>query len=197
MDSSNLIKVVAAFVAGIVIALGGTLIYVRTNEMVHPQLVARTSSAVRDISESQNSNAVTGQDASDQATQIPAVQPDDQIPVLKPVPKYRPKKRATVTNSDFEKKPTSPTQMAQNAAPAPALIEASPQSPEQPAVAPEPQASTPPQPESPSTPATPQASPAPQPRTVTLPTGTNVVVRFAGNSITRTQLHGRYLQGDS
>ena len=55
MDSSNLIKIIAAFVAGIVIALGGTLIYVRTNQMVHPQLVAQTSPPVRDASETQDS----------------------------------------------------------------------------------------------------------------------------------------------
>jgi hypothetical protein len=168
VDSSNLIKVVAAFVAGIVIALGGTLIYVRTNEMIHPQLVARTSPPAHDVSESQNSNSVTGQDASDQATQTPAVSPDDQIPALKPVPKFRPKKRAAVAKPDAESTP--PTQVAQDVAPAPAVNEA-PQSPEQPAPAPQPENNPPA--------AAPQTNPAPQPRTVALPAGTSVVVRLA------------------
>ena len=40
MESPNLVKVVAAFVAGVVIALGSARIYVRVSEMVHPQPVA-------------------------------------------------------------------------------------------------------------------------------------------------------------
>jgi hypothetical protein len=170
VDSSNLIKVIAAFVAGIVIALGGTLIYVRTNEMIHPQVVARTSTPVHDVSDTQNSNSVTGQDASDQTTQTPAVSPDDQIPALKPVPKFRPKKRAAVAKPE-DPEPTAQPAGAQDATPAPAVNEAPQQSPEQPTPAP--------QPENSPAPAAPQSSPAPQPRTVTLPAGTNVVVRLA------------------
>ncbi|MGI9072971.1 MAG: hypothetical protein ACR2JB_17070 [Bryobacteraceae bacterium] len=169
MDSSNLIKIVAAFVAGIVIALGGTLIYVRTNEMVHPQPVAHTSPPVGDISDAQNSNSVTGQDASDQATQTPGVSPDDQIPVLQPVPKFRPKKRAAVARPDPET--TTQPEVAQDAAPAPAVNAAPQQSPE-----PSPPA---PQPENNPAPPSPQSNPAPQPRTVTLPAGTNVIIRLA------------------
>ena len=167
MDSSNLIKVVAAFVAGIVIALGGTLIYVRTNEMIHPQLVGHSSLPVRDVSEIQDSNSVTGQDASDQATQTPAVSPDDPIPVLKPVPKFRPKKRIGVAKPDSQ--PTPPTQIAQDAAPA--VNDTPQQSPEQPPPAPLPESSP--------APAVPEASPPPQPHSVTLPAETNVVVRLA------------------
>ena len=169
MDSSNLIKVVAAFVAGIVIALGGTLIYVRTNEMIHPQLVGHSSLPVRDVSEIQDSNSVTGQDASDQATQTPAVSPDDPIPVLKPVPKFRPKKRMAVAKPDSE--PTPLTPIAQDAASAPAVNDTPQQSPEQPPPAPLPESSP--------APAVPVAGPPPQPHSVTLPAGTNVVVRLA------------------
>ncbi|MGI8962775.1 MAG: hypothetical protein ACR2IV_24060 [Bryobacteraceae bacterium] len=166
MDSSNLIKVVAAFVAGIVIALGGTLIYVRTNEMIHPQLVAQTSLPVHDVSDTQDSNSVTGQDASDQAMQTPAASPDDQIPALKPVPKFRPKKRTATAQPDAQ--PTPPPNIAQDTAPAPAVNEA-PQQPDTPT----------PQLQDSSAPATPESTPAPQPRTVTLPAGTNVIVRMA------------------
>jgi hypothetical protein len=174
VDSSNLIKVVAAFVAGIVIALGGTLIYVRTSEMIHPQLVGHSSLPVRDVSDTQDSNSVTGQDASDQATRTPAVSPDDQIPVLKPVPKFRPKKRVPVAKPDAESTP--PTQIAQDAVPAPTVNEPQQQTPEHPA--PQPQDSPAAQPENNPAPAVPQAIPVPQPRTVTLPAGTNVVVRL-------------------
>ncbi|MFL6351346.1 MAG: hypothetical protein ACJ74Z_05795 [Bryobacteraceae bacterium] len=168
MDSSNLIKVVAAFIAGIVIALGGTLIYVRTSEMIHPQPVAQSSAMLRDVSGTQNANSVTGQDASDQATQTPAVPPDDQIPALKPVPKFRPKKRATVAKPDTHA--TSEQHVAQDTAPA-----AAPQ--DSPARAENNSASAAEQ-NNPA-PAAPQPSPAPQPRTVTLPVGTNVVIRLA------------------
>jgi hypothetical protein len=166
VDSSNLIKVVAAFVAGIVITLGGALIYVRTNEMIHPQLVARTSPPVRDVSDTQSSHSVTGQDASDQATQTPAVSPDDQIPGLKPVPKFRPTKRAAVAKPDPEPTP----QVAQDAAPA---------ANEPPQQSQQPQDSPAPQPESNPVPAASESAPAPQQHTVTLPAGTNVVVRLA------------------
>jgi hypothetical protein len=37
VESPNLVKVVAAFVAGVVIALGSALIYVRASEMMHPE----------------------------------------------------------------------------------------------------------------------------------------------------------------
>jgi hypothetical protein len=168
VDSSNLIKVVAAFIAGIVIALGGTLIYVRTSEMIHPQPVAQSSAMLRDVSGTQNANSVTGQDASDQATQTPAVPPDDQIPALKPVPKFRPKKRATVAKPDTHA--TSEQHVAQDTAPA-----AAPQ--DSPARAENNSASAAEQ-NNPA-PAAPQPSPAPQPRTVTLPVGTNVVIRLA------------------
>lgn len=169
MDSSNLIKVVAAFVAGIVIAVGGALIYVRTNEMIHPQLAARTSPPVRDVSDAQNPNSVTGQDASDQAIKTPALAPDDEIPALKPVPKFRPKKRTAFAKSDPE--PTPQPEVAQDAAPTPAVNESPQRAPEQPPPAPSPDNNP--------APATPPTNPPPQPRTVTLPAGTNVVVRLA------------------
>ncbi len=37
MESPNLVRVVAAFVAGVVIALGSALIYVRASELMHPE----------------------------------------------------------------------------------------------------------------------------------------------------------------
>src|SRR5581483_2115434 len=46
LQMSNLIKVIAAFVAGIVVAIGSALIYVRATEMVHPQPIELTTPSV-------------------------------------------------------------------------------------------------------------------------------------------------------
>lgn len=180
MDSSNLIKTVAVFVAGVVIALGGVLIYVRSNEMVHPKLAAQTAAPVREASETQDTSPVIGQDSSDAATRTPAVPPDDQIPALKPVPKYHPKKPTAVAKPDPE--PAPQPEIAQNTPPANApapVINPAPVPQENPAPA------TPPQ----------QASPAPapppaQPHTVTLSAGTNVVIRSAESLSTDTNYTG-------
>lgn len=170
MDSSNRIKIVAAFVAGIVIAFGGALIYVKTNQMIHPQVAAQTAPPVQHASDTQDPRSVTGQDSSDQATKTPPVPPEDQIPGLKPVPKFHPPKRARAAKPD--PKPTPQTEIAQNVAPAPAVNDV-PQQPVQP------QDNPAPQPENNPAPATTQDKPAPQPRTETLAAGTNIVIRLA------------------
>jgi hypothetical protein len=169
MNSSNLVKTIAAFVAGIVIALGGALIYVKSNQVTQPQLAAQTAPAVRHTSDTQDPRSVTGQDSSDQATKTPPVPTDDQIPGLKPVPKFRPQKHVSAAKRD----PAQAAQpdVAQNVPPTPAANEV----PEQ-ALQPQQQSA---QPQESPAPATPQNSPAPQPRTVTLPAGTNVVIRLA------------------
>lgn len=45
MESSNIVKVVAAFVAGIVVALGSALIYVRVSDMRHPLPISQASTS--------------------------------------------------------------------------------------------------------------------------------------------------------
>jgi hypothetical protein len=169
MNSSNLVKTVAAFVAGIVIALGGALIYVKSNKVTQPQLAAQTAPAVQHTSDTQDPRSVTGQDSSDQATKTPPVPTDDRIPGLKPVPKFRPQKHVSAAKPDPA--PAAQPDVAQNVPPTPAANEVPEQVPQ-----PQQQAS---QPEESPAPATPQNSPAPQPRTVTLPAGTNVVIRLA------------------
>ncbi|MBV9302670.1 MAG: hypothetical protein JOY62_04775 [Acidobacteriaceae bacterium] len=89
MESYNLVKVVAAFLAGVVITLGGVLMYVRTNEMVHPQRVAHTSIAAENPSEAADSSSLVGQDSADASAQTPPM-PSDDLPTLKPVPKFQP-----------------------------------------------------------------------------------------------------------
>jgi hypothetical protein len=44
-EPSNLVKVVAAFVAGVVMALGGALVFVRVGDLMHPLAVAQTHPA--------------------------------------------------------------------------------------------------------------------------------------------------------
>src|SRR5438270_5677099 len=44
-EPSNLVKVVAAFVAGVVMALGGALVFVRVGDLMHPFAVAQTHPA--------------------------------------------------------------------------------------------------------------------------------------------------------
>ena len=89
MESFSIVKVIAAFIAGVVIALGGVLMYVRTNEMIHPHLQAHSTGSSAD-------STLTGQDAADANTQTPPVSPED-IPELKPVPKFQPKAHAVPT----------------------------------------------------------------------------------------------------
>lgn len=170
MNSSNPIKIIAAFVAGIVIALGGALIYVRANQTSHPQVVAQTAAPAHDVSEAQGPIPVTGQDSSDEASKTPPVPADDQIPGLKPVPKFHPKKRVSAVKPDPE--PAPQTEVAQKVPPAPAANDLPQQSPQ-------PQDNPAPQPETNPAPAAPQNSPVPQPRTETLAAGTNVVIRLA------------------
>ncbi len=185
MGSSSLIKVVAAFLAGIVITLGGVRIYQRTNEMIHPQLVVRPATQTTDVSTPQDRGSVTGQDSSDAATQTPPVPQEDATPAPKPVHKFHPKTRVASA------KPAPPEEIAQNSPPTPPATDqpqepqpapdqsAAPQSSGNPPPGPAPQEnSVPPAPPQNPAPPTPQ-TPAPQPHTVTLPSGTNVVVRLA------------------
>jgi hypothetical protein len=156
VDSSNVIKTVAAFVAGLVIALGGTLIYVRTNEMVHPQQIVQSAPRTQEIS---------------QPEEIADTSVPDSVPVLKPVPKYHAKKHAAAAKPDPEPAPEPKPEVAQNTPPADAPAPVVNDTQQQPATVP---------PDNPA-PAAPQpSSPAPQaqPHTVTLSAGTNIVIRL-------------------
>ena len=169
MNSSNPIKIVAAFVAGLVIALGAAVIYVKTTRMSQQQVAGQTAKPVQPTSYTQDPVPVTGQDSSDQATKTPPVPLEDEIPGLKPVPKFHAQKRVPAAKLNAEPAVEAP-EIAQNVAPPPV---------NEPQPSQQPQESPAPQPENNAAPATPQNIPAPQPRTVTLPPGTNVVIRLA------------------
>ncbi len=82
MDTSNVIKVVAAFVGGLVVALGSALIYVRVADLRHPPVAPVTAAASPGAKELPEA----GNDTPPQETPPPAPATDTQ-----PAPPERPK----------------------------------------------------------------------------------------------------------
>lgn len=68
---SNLLKILAAFAAGVVVALGGALVYVRTTEMLHPPPVVRPVSANDQLAERPTPAPAAPQAATDQTPPAP------------------------------------------------------------------------------------------------------------------------------
>ena len=181
MNSSNMIKIIAAFVGGIVIALGSALIYVKANDRNSQQALVQTPPP----SESSPADARSLPDA-DTTPVAAAPQPDtpqpgkDQPPAPKSVSK-RPVNSSLghrYRHNDESSAPPKPVEMAQNTTPpAPdASPYGGPVTPAAPAA---------PAPASPAAapaaaPAVPVPAPAPvrQPRTVTLPVGTSINIRL-------------------
>lgn len=198
MESSSLIKVVAAFVAGVVVALGSALIYTRVSDMGHAQPVTQTTVASSDPLPVQLPDA--GQD-SDQATPAPRPASADQS-TSEPVQHVQKQKPASVQTAHRQSakpaprhdQPSHHVEIAQNRPPAayppinsPAINSPAPET-AVPASAPAPAPKVNPQqqpanpPELPqSFPVQPQSAPPPpvrQPHVVTLPAGTSVVLRL-------------------
>lgn len=217
MEPSHLVKVVAAFVAGVVVALGSALIYVRVSDMVHPQ-AATQNAAMQPPQPTQLPDA--GQDTPEQTVATPPAPADDQRPRPEPVGRAIKQKPVAESRHQLVVKPAPRrepirrnTEIAQNRPPAyapPAYSRPSPTpqavvTPPTPAPIPTPKPVTvakseppmdPPAPngnEDQHAPAeeTPQLQPAVQdamqtpppvpvrqPHVVTLPSGTNVVIRL-------------------
>lgn len=176
---SNLLKIIAAFAAGVVVALGGALLYVRTSEMIHPPPVVRVS-ANDQLTQTPARLPDTAQSAPDQTSTAPAPAPEEKTnsePVKKPAKKHTPPAappRDTVPEVRVSRIPARnvPIQIAQNTPPA-----QNPPSPNHNS-----QFSLP-QPPPPSASEQPQSLPEPtaavrQPHTVTLAAGTAVAVRL-------------------
>jgi len=183
---SNLLKIIAAFVAGLVVALGGALIYVRANEMLHPPPVVQPVSANDQVAQAPApppapASAPAEQVPADQAP--PAKQTTDAEPAPKPVKKHTPppeRVRETAAPAPVVHTPkpvvvhSEPIQIAQNTPPAPAPANSDSNQ------------LTLPQPPPPGYGGQQQnidnnAAPPPaarQPHVVTLPAGTNVTVRL-------------------
>lgn len=185
---SNLLKILAAFAAGVVVALGGALIYVRASEMLHPPPMVRSVSATDTAAD--NLPAAQPQQNTANTIQEPAAPAEaaESTParVHKAVKKQTPvvairKTPAPVPVSKPAPGPAErvPIQIAQNTQPSPVASPA-PETSSNESFA-MPQA---PPPSGYEQQAQPQAQPAPaapavpQPHTVTLAAGTMVSVRL-------------------
>lgn len=215
MEQTSLVKAVAAFVAGVVVAMGGALIYVRTTDTAHSHAVMRPAANSASSLPKELPNA--GNDTTDQANppSTPAAASDGQP--LEPEPiqpkkhKASPPARKQLATSAVHrehplitpKPPTTapPILIAQNTAPQrPKPVQ--PQTESAPAAAaptaaPEMQANPYSAPSYGSQSAAPQyTGPAPtgipvrQPHVVTLDSGTNLIVRLGENLSTKSNYTG-------
>ena len=158
MDASSVVKVVAAFVGGVVVALGSALVYVRVTQTPIPQAPAATITLPAPVQLPEEAPTEPEPIKQQPVTQQPVKQPKPRIEhQLKPAPKPIVHKQLMV-----------PVQIAKNEAP-PALSaqiaiqEPTPAEPPAPAPQPDPAPVT----------------PAPQPHVVTLDAGTTLPVRLA------------------
>jgi hypothetical protein len=122
---SNLLKIIAAFVAGVVVALGGALIYVRASEMLHPPPVVQPVSANDQLAQLPAQPPPPKQAPAEQAPlPPPAKETDEAEPVFKPVKRTVPvavKVRETSAPPRVTKPAPAhnePIQIAQNTPPA-------------------------------------------------------------------------------
>jgi hypothetical protein len=180
---SNVLKILAAFAAGVVVALGGALIYVHASEMLHPPPVVRTASPNDQIADNAPSPQAQ-QNTANPVQPVPAPAPQAEPepgPSHKPVkkqPQTVPVRKATAPVPVSKPNPPPervPIQIAQNAQPspvAPAPTTSSSDSLALPQPPPPPGYDQQPQPQS-----EPEAA-VRQPHSVTLPAGTNVMVRL-------------------
>jgi hypothetical protein len=188
VESSNIVKVVAAFVAGVVVALGSALIYVRVSDTPHvipaSQVAGTASAGPTELPDA--SPDVTPPQETTPPAQKPELKPIvPERPIVKPVTKPIIPPRRTYVNAAPTKPLRKPIQIAQNSArpvlqmPAatPAVHEASPAPSTVEDVQPVSQ-------DQPNSYAQPTADPAPaavpqspQPHVVTLPEGTILAVR--------------------
>lgn len=175
MDSTSVVKVVAAFVAGLVVALGSALIYVRVSDIQHQQPSAQasvaTATAFKQLPEAGNDTTPT--------TTTPAAMPQP-TPESEPAAPITHRPRVytdpnlvraprVIPIENTPAKPVSvPIQVAQNQVP-PAPVPENTPTPVQSA----PEYAPPVQQEQPAT-----VPPSPQPHVVTLAAGTVVSLRL-------------------
>lgn len=185
---SNVLKVFAAFVAGLVVALGGAFIYVHTNEMLHPPPVVQPVSANDQV-------AQTPAPPPPPAAQTPRTAPDTQPSGDEPAP--LPLKKHAAPAVPAATIPTAAAKVREN--PLPRIAKPGPSQQEPIQIAqntPPPAASAPnngnqltlpqppppgysdPEPSSQVNAASPAPAPARQPHVVTLPAGTTITIRL-------------------
>jgi len=179
---SNLLKIIAAFVAGLVVALGGAFIYVHTNEMLHPPPVVQPVSANDQVAQTP---APPPAPAAQPANDSPAAVPDESQPAPKPVRKQAAPVAVKIRETPPPPAPPhaktppvneEPIQIAQNTPPA----AAPPSNGDNQLTLPQPPPPgySDPQPNSQQPSQTSAPAAARQPHVVTLPAGTPVSIRL-------------------
>jgi hypothetical protein len=179
---SNFLKVIAAFVAGVVVALGGALIYVRASEMLHPPPVIQPVSANDQLAQAP-APAPPPQAVADEAPPTPSEKEIDETgPVSKPVKRTPPvavKVRETAAPPRATKPApvhSEPIQIAQNTPPA--LPAANGDSNQLTLRQPPPPGYSDQQPNAQNNDTAPAPALERQPHVVTLPAGTNLAIRL-------------------
>src|SRR5581483_6564106 len=171
MNPSNLFKVVAAFLAGVVIVLGGALIYSRSVELRHPVEVAETApTQEQPIAETEQPSA---------PVPAPAPSVDDKTRAVVPVPK-----------TDSTSREIFPARIPETVAPPKARMSAPPAAP------PELTSSVQPQDNAPQ-PYLPESTPLPprQPNRIALPPGTILPIQLEDTLSTEHNNRGDAFRG--
>jgi hypothetical protein len=189
MTSSYLVKILAAFVSGLVVALGSALIYVRVAEQRHvtpvPAAPVSTATTPKDVPDAAAANVTEQESApASEGAQV------EQAPVQHPTKRAQSQSH-NVSKSTQPKSPPKPLQLARaQTLPAPKvhvppIDEVTPPVPVQPssdkAIDPAPDlknSSNTPEVTEAAAPAPPAVAAPPQPHIVTLPAGTAVSIRM-------------------
>ena len=180
---SNFLKVIAAFVAGVVVALGGALIYVRASEMLHPPPVIQPVSANDQLAQASLPAPPPPPPATDPAPPVPpAKKTEEAEPFSKPVKRTGPaagKVRETDAPPRITKPApphSEPVQIAQNTPPA--VAPAGSDSGQFSLPQPPPPGYSEQQPNADNDAGAPAPAPVRQPHIVTLPAGTTLAIRL-------------------
>ncbi len=169
MNSMNMLKVAVAFLAGLVIALGGALIYVRSSEPNHIQTNQPAQQAAVQPPSAPAQTAQAPSPASPPPIQATPPSPLPSPQVQKPVPDRKPAHKE-LTQAKKHKAPKAVNEDVDAAAPQPPAPE-----PVQTAQAAPPPQEAQPEPQTQSAPAPP---PPPPPQVVTLQPGTSLKIRL-------------------
>lgn len=180
MNSPNMVKVIAAFVGGIIVALGSALIYVKVNHgSAQQQAMVQTAPPLSGVA------ALPDTDHGG-TTQAAAQAPP---PVQKSAPKHHHRQSEQTAGATATDKEQPPVLVAQNTAPPAANPPANPYGsappPPNPAPAQAPVAVAP----------APPPVPVRQPRTVTIPAGTTLSVRLGEKLSTNDNSTGDAFRG--
>jgi hypothetical protein len=179
-----MVKIIAAFVGGIIVALGSALIYVRANDRNSQQALVQTAPPP----ETAPAEARSLPDADHSATAEPNPPAAQEAPP--PEPKKAVKRPANPSVGHRFRHNNEPVQTAQNTPPVPVPTPNPYGTPAPPAPAPAP---------APAEAAQASTSPAPppvrQPRTVTIPAGTNLSIRLVETLSTEHNYSGDTFRG--